>query len=46
MDYKMPKWMGDTLASLYPGNKEKINILDVAAGTGLASVQVGVVTYS
>ncbi|XP_046373203.1 methyltransferase-like protein 27 [Haliotis rufescens] len=40
MDYKMPKWMGDSLASLYPGSKEKINILDVAAGTGLASVQM------
>ncbi|XP_071104267.1 methyltransferase-like protein 27 [Haliotis cracherodii] len=40
MDYKMPKWTGDSLASLYPGSKEKINILDVAAGTGLVSVQM------
>ncbi|XP_046547441.1 methyltransferase-like protein 27 [Haliotis rubra] len=40
MDYKLPKWLGDSLASLYPGNKEEVNILDVAAGTGLASVEM------
>ncbi|XP_067665490.1 methyltransferase-like protein 27 [Haliotis asinina] len=40
MEYKLPKWVGDNLASLYPGNKERVNILDVAAGTGLVSVEM------
>ncbi|XP_071105996.1 methyltransferase-like protein 27 [Haliotis cracherodii] len=34
---KLPKWMGESLAALYTRNRQTVKILDVAAGTGLAS---------
>ncbi|XP_046547435.1 methyltransferase-like protein 27 [Haliotis rubra] len=38
--YKCPKWMGESLAALYPSNRENIKILDVAAGTGMAAFEM------
>ncbi|XP_046350968.2 methyltransferase-like protein 27 [Haliotis rufescens] len=38
--YKAPTAIADTLASLYPSNRENVQILDAAAGTGLVSVEV------
>ncbi|XP_071104275.1 methyltransferase-like protein 27 [Haliotis cracherodii] len=38
--YKGPKWMGESLAALYPSNRENVKILDVAAGTGMAAFEM------
>ncbi|XP_067667886.1 methyltransferase-like protein 27 isoform X2 [Haliotis asinina] len=38
--YKCPKWMGESLAALYPSNRDNIQILDVAAGTGMAAIEM------
>ncbi|XP_033762407.1 methyltransferase-like protein 27 [Pecten maximus] len=38
--YRGPAFVGSVLAKLYPGAKEDVRILDVAAGTGLVGEQL------
>ncbi|XP_033762370.1 methyltransferase-like protein 27 [Pecten maximus] len=40
LDYLGPAFVGSVLAKLYPGAKEDVRILDVAAGTGLVGEQL------
>ncbi|XP_021349292.1 Williams-Beuren syndrome chromosomal region 27 protein-like isoform X2 [Mizuhopecten yessoensis] len=40
VEYRGPAIVADVLAELYPGTRENVCILDVAAGTGLVGVEL------